>query len=110
MGGDYQPGRYFSGRELGGADDPVNMIHREDCLRISEAIIKQDVFGETFNASADEHPTRRALYTRSCALMGIEPPIFKDEPRPYRIVNCDKLKQQLGYQFVYPDPLEALDK
>ena len=110
IGSEYQPGRYFSGRELGGADDPVNMIHQEDCIRIVETIIQQDIFGEIFNASADEHPTRRELYTRSCAIMGIEPPIFKEEPRPYRIVNCDKLKQHLNYQFTYPDPLKALDK
>ena len=108
MGGRYQPGRYFSGKELGGADDPVNLIHQEDCIGIIEAIIEQDVFGEVFNASADKHPTRRELYTRSCEVLGIEPPIFKAEPRPYRLVNCDKLKQQLGYQFVYPDPMEAL--
>ncbi|OED44254.1 hypothetical protein ACH42_08145 [Endozoicomonas sp. (ex Bugula neritina AB1)] len=110
IGGEYQPGRYFSGRELGGADDPVNMIHREDCIRITEAIIQKNVFGEIFNASADKHPSRRELYTRSCAIMGIEPPIFKGDPRPYRIVNCDKLKQKLGYEFVYPDPLTALDQ
>ena len=109
IGGEYQPGRYFSGKELGGADDPVNMIHREDCLQIIEQIIAKNLFGEVFNASADEHPTRRQLYTKSCEIMGIEPPIFIDKPMPYRLVNCDKLKKALNYQFVYPDPLEALE-
>lgn len=110
IGAEYQPGRYFSGRELGGADDPVNMIHREDCLGIIEQIIAKNLFGEIFNASADKHPTRRELYTRSCEIMGIEPPIFTDQPMPYRLVNCDKLKKALNYQFIYPDPLTALDK
>jgi len=108
IGGEYQPGRYFSGRELGGADDPVNMIHQEDCIRIIQKVIEQSVWGEVFNASADQHPTRRQLYSRSTELMGVAPPIFKEEPRPYRIVNCDKLKRQLDYEFVYPDPLLAL--
>ena len=110
IGGEYQPGRYFSGRELGGADDPVNMIHREDCLRIIEQIIAKNLFGDVFNASADGHPTRRQLYTRSCEIMGIEPPVFVDQPMPYRLINCDKLKKALNYQFVYPDPLTALEK
>ena len=110
IGAEYQPGRYFSGRELGGADDPVNMIHREDCLGIIEQIIAKNLFGEVFNASADQHPTRRELYTRSCELMGIDPPIFIDQPMPYRLVNCDKLKKALNYQFIYPDPLTALEK
>ncbi|MGO0307191.1 hypothetical protein ACTL6P_11370 [Endozoicomonas acroporae] len=109
IGGEYQPGRYFSGKELGGADDPVNMIHREDCLQIIGQIIAKNLFGEIFNASADAHPTRRQLYTKSCEIMDIEPPIFIDKPMPYRLVNCDKLKKALNYQFVYPDPLEALE-
>ncbi|WP_067522582.1 NAD(P)H-binding protein [Endozoicomonas ascidiicola] len=108
IGGDYQPGRYFSGRELGGADDPVNMIHQEDCILIVEEIIAKNLFGEVFNASADEHPTRRELYTRSCEVLGIAAPIFIDKPMPYRIVNCDKLKKALNYQFTYPDPMQGL--
>lgn len=110
IGGEYQPGRYFSGKELGGADDPVNMIHREDCICIIEQLIAKNLFGEIFNASADEHPTRRQLYSRSCEIMGIEPPIFIDKPLPYRLVNCDKLKKALNYHFIYPDPYAALSK
>ena len=86
------------------------MIHQEDCIRIIQKVIEQGVWGEIFNASADQHPTRRQLYSRSTELMGVAPPIFKEEPRPYRIVNCDKLKRQLDYEFVYPDPLLALDQ
>ena len=96
MGNKYQPGRHVSGRELGGPDVPVNMIHLEDCLQIITQIITDDIFGEVFNASADEHPTRRQLYTRSCELLGIAPPIFIDQPKPYRLVNCDKLKKHLN--------------
>ena len=108
IGGEYQPGRYFSGREMAGADDPVNMIHREDCIGIIQTVISKDTFGETFNASADEHPSRRELYTRSCTIMGIEPPTFIEGERPWRLVNCDKLKKMLDYTFVFPDPLTAL--
>ena len=108
IGGSYQPGHYFSGREMGDANGPVNMIHRTDCINIVMQIIQQDVFGDTFNASADEHPTRREFYTKSCELLGIALPIFTDTAMPYRIVNCDKLKKTLGYQFIYPNPLLAL--
>ncbi|BDY03820.1 hypothetical protein [Ferrimonas sp. YFM] len=109
IGGEYQPGRYFSGRPLGGADDPVNMIHREDCIGAIMAIIDQGAWGEVFNASACQHPSRRQIYTRSCQLAGLPLPLFSDEPKPYRLVNCDKLKKQLGYRFRYPDPLLALE-
>ncbi|USD38435.1 hypothetical protein [Ferrimonas sp. SCSIO 43195] len=108
IGGEYQPGRYFSGRELGGADDPVNMIHRDDCIGIISAIVEQGAWGEVFNASACEHPSRRELYSRSCELAGLAPPIFIADPRPYRLVNCDKVKRQLGYRFRHPNPVDAL--
>ena len=110
IGGSYQPGRYFSGKPLGGASDPVNMIHRDDCIGVISAIIEQGAWGDAFNASACEHPSRRELYSASCDMAGIPRPEFADTPKPYRIVNCDKLKQQLGYQFKYPNPLNALGK
>ena len=109
IGGNYQPGRHACGKELAGAESPTNMIHRKDCLQIIEQIISKNVFGEVFNASADLHPTRRQLYNQSCKVLDVEPPIFNNEPSPYRIVNSDKLKKALNYRFSFPDPLDALN-
>lgn len=109
MGGGINPGMYFAGRELKGANDPVNMIHIDDCVGVMAAIIEQDVWGEAFNASADEHPCKRDFYTKACESAGLPSPVFSDDPSPYRIVNCDKLKQRLGYVFKQPDPLAGLD-
>ena len=109
MGGGINPGMYFTGRELKGANDPVNMIHVDDCVGVMTAVIEHDVWGEAFNASADEHPSKREFYTRACETAGMPAPVFSDEPTPYRIVNCDKLKQRLGYEFKYPNPLTGLD-
>ncbi|WP_298442310.1 NAD(P)-binding domain-containing protein [uncultured Ferrimonas sp.] len=108
IGGDYQPGRYFSGKPLSGADDPVNMIHRDDCIGVIRAIIEHKAWGDTFNACADQHPSRRALYGASCAMAQLPPPLFNTQPKPYRLINCDKLKQRLGYRFIHPDPVAAL--
>ena len=108
MGGGINPGMYFAGRELKGANDPVNMIHIDDCVGVMAAIIEQGVWGEAFNASADEHPCKRDFYTKACEGAGLPAPVFSDEPSPYRIVNCDKLKQRLGYVFKHPDPLAGL--
>lgn len=108
MGGGINPGMYFAGRELKGANDPVNMIHVDDCVGVMAKIIEQSAWGEAFNASADEHPSKRDFYTRACTSAGMPAPVFDDEPAPYRIVNCDKLKQRLGYQFKYPDPMTGL--
>ena len=109
MGGGINPGTYFAGRELKGANDPVNMIHVEDCVEIMAQIIEQNVWGEAFNASADEHPSKRDFYTKACESAGMPAPTFTDEPQPYRLVNCDKLKQRLDYSFKYPDPMMGLE-
>lgn len=110
MGGDYQPGRQSSGKTLDGPDTPVNMIHRADCIGIINTIIKQEVFGEIFNASADVQPGRRALLTASCQQQGLPAPEFSDTEKPGRRVSNSKLKQHLDYQFIYPDPLAAVGK
>lgn len=109
MGGGINPGMYFAGRELKGANDPVNMIHVDDCVEIMAQIIEQGIWGEAFNASADKHPTKREFYTKACVGAGMPAPTLVDEPQAYRLVNCDKLKQRLGYSFKYPDPMTGLD-
>ncbi len=108
MGGGISAGVYFSGRELKGVNQPINMIHVDDCVSIMAEIIDQQVWGEAFNASADEHPCKRDFYTKACTVAGMALPLFIDEPVPYRIVNCDKLKKRLSYSFKYPDPIQGL--
>ena len=108
MGEGHNSARYFSGRPMAGANDPVNMIHQDDVAGIIHKLIEKDVKGEVLNASAPQHPTRRDFYTLASEKAGIAPPQFTEEARPYRIINCDKLKQQLDYSFRHPDPLKAL--
>ena len=110
MGPGRQPGRYFAGKKMAGADAPVNMIHLTDCVRIICEIIRKEVWGETFNASADEHPSRREFYTKACQTAGLENPVFVEGSNPFRTVNSDKLKKLLNYKFQYPNPTEALQK
>ena len=108
MGEGHNAAAYFSGRPMAGADAPVNMIHQEDVAGIICRLIKSDVTGEVFNACAPLHPTRREFYSLASQKADLPPPQFIDEPKPYRIVNCDKLHRQLSYTFKHPDPLKAL--
>ncbi|MRI33079.1 hypothetical protein EOPP23_08795 [Endozoicomonas sp. OPT23] len=108
MGQGINAGVYFAGRELKGANQPINMIHLDDCVAVMAEIIDRQLWGEAFNASADEHPCKRDFYTKACTVAGMELPLFSEEAVPYRIVNCDKLKKCLGYTFKYPDPMQGL--
>jgi nucleoside-diphosphate-sugar epimerase len=91
-------------------DVPLNIIHQDDCIEIIYQILQQDFWGETFNACADEHPLRKEYYLKAAAKAGLEPPIFlNSDQTSYKIVNSEKIKRRLNYNFKYPDPLMMLD-
>lgn len=108
FGGDRHPANWFANkREIPQPDGFVNMIHRYDCIKIIEEILKQDCFGETFNACVNHHPTRREFYERARKNKGIEPPIFKDEKELiWKIISSEKLQRKLGYTFKYNNLLK----
>ncbi|CAM3421337.1 NAD(P)H-binding protein [Parendozoicomonas haliclonae] len=108
MGEGHNPAHYFSGRPMAGANDPVNMIHQDDVAGVIHAVIDQGIVGEVFNVAAPEHPSRRDFYMMASEKAGVAPPLFEEDARPYRLVNCDKLNTRLGYTFRYPDPLTAV--
>lgn len=107
IGPDRHPGRFLAGRkEISGAEAKVNLIHLDDCIEIIVQILKQNIWGEIFNAVANEHPTRKELYTKAAQSLGLEAPHFSDEEESYKIVSSQKLQTVLNYKFKFPNPLE----
>lgn len=106
FGGDRHPANWFKDKSIPQPKGFVNMIHLEDCINIIHKIIKEDVFGELFNACADHHPTRREFYTTAKKNKGLALPNFKeDEELEWKIISSDKIKRVLNYQFKYGDLL-----
>jgi len=110
MGPERHPGRFLAGRQLPSSGQaPINFIHLDDCIAILKQIIHQEKWGEVFNACSDAHPTKESFYTQAAAKLELDPPQFSKRATPsYKKVNSDKLKQQLSYQFIHPDPTKAL--
>ncbi|WP_026959702.1 SDR family oxidoreductase [Aliagarivorans taiwanensis] len=108
VGGERKPGRFLSGKTLSGANSPVNLIHRDDCIGVISALIKRDIWGETFNVCADGHPSRQQFYTRAAECLALPPPQFNDQPGSNKWVDNALIKQTLDYQFVFPDPMQWL--
>ncbi len=103
---DRNPVKYFSGRKnIPGGNIPVNLIHRKDCINIIFKIITQNIWNEIFNACADIHQTKKEFYTEAAVKNNLPEPEFVDEDGDFKIVNSDKLKKVLGYNFVYSNPL-----
>ncbi len=106
---DRNPVKYFAGRKnIPGGNIPVNLIHRKDCINIIYQIINQSVWNEIFNGCSDLHPAKRDFYTAAARKFNMPVPEFIDTNDDYKIVNSDKLKKLLNYNFIYPDPLQML--
>jgi nucleoside-diphosphate-sugar epimerase len=107
FGYDRKPGNFFpKGRIIDNPGGFVNMIHRDDCIRIIERIIAKNIWNETFNGCADTHPTRREFYTKAALNLGYEVPTFNETGSgEYKIISNQKLKTMLEYEFKYPDLL-----
>ncbi len=111
MGYDRIPGKYVAARIIDSGAVPVNYLHRDDAVGILLWLIRQGRLDNSigvFNAVAPEHPTREAIYRKSCRDFGYEPPQFVEptEPVPFKIVSSAKLIQATGYEFIHPDPLQ----
>lgn len=107
-GYDRNPVKYLAGKQnLKNGNKPINLIHRDDCIRIIHEIIKQNSKNTIYNAVTDGHPSRKKYYTSAAAHYGLKAPGFlRDSKSDYRIVSNEKLKKELDYQFLYPNPLD----
>lgn len=100
------PGRFLAGRrDVKGANAPVNMIHMDDCVGIIKNVIENNQWNKVLNACADEHPTKKVFYSNAALALGLDPPLFSDEPKTeYKIVSNERLKDTLNYRF-YHQPI-----
>ena len=100
-----QPGSFFEPETV--IDHPegyVNMIHRDDCIRIILEILRQGQWGHILNAVADTHPTRREFYTKTAAAIGRSDLVFNEaSDNQYNIVSNERLKELLDFEFKVGD-------
>ncbi|GAB2572510.1 Rossmann-fold NAD(P)-binding domain-containing protein [Spirosoma areae] len=107
MGYNRIPGKYVAGKRVDSGLVPVNYLHRDDAVEILVGFIQEPVAG-TFNAVSPEHPTREAIYRKSCADFAYQLPYFiaPAQAIPFKVISPAKLIERTNYQFRYPDPLQ----
>ncbi|MES0490827.1 MAG: hypothetical protein ABUK01_12600 [Leptospirales bacterium] len=105
IGYNRNPGMFFSkGKLIRNPDSNVNLIHRDDCIKILAQIVEQEVWDEVFNCCADTHPTKREFYTQAAASTGNSVPEFAvSDTKSFKIISNHKVKQVLNYEFLEPD-------
>lgn len=103
------PGNFFMDKEIPSPEHVVNMIHLDDCILSISEIIKQQKWGDVYNASADNHPTRREFYTKAKQSLNLPIPMFSsDNTKAYKCINSQKIKSDLDLSFKHNNILTAL--
>jgi nucleoside-diphosphate-sugar epimerase len=108
LGDDRHPAKFLAGKtNVENPNAPVNLIQREDCIGIIESILKhfktskqQDNWGETFNAVAPQHPTRKAYYQNKAQILNLPLPTFAEHSESKgKMISSKKVEIILGYSF-----------
>lgn len=103
-GYDRSPEKYLSSMSgITAPDQPMNLIHRDDCVNIILEIIRLQQWGEIFNSCSPIHPLKRDFYARAAETAGIPlpPAVSVSEPSPFKLVSSRKLESALSYTFTH---------
>ncbi|MFA6247989.1 MAG: NAD(P)H-binding protein [Mucilaginibacter sp.] len=94
------PGRFFAGKkDVPNGLAPVNMIHQDDCIGFTLAVMAKDAFGYTLNACTPHHPPKFAFYAQAAAKAGLEQPEFIPELKEWKIISSVNANEVLAYDF-----------
>ncbi|PWK78475.1 nucleoside-diphosphate-sugar epimerase [Mucilaginibacter oryzae] len=94
------PGRFFAGKkDIPNGDAPVNLIHLDDCIGLSRAILGKDAFGYLFNGCSPTHPAKADFYTQAAIQSGFEKPEFINELKEWKVVESVNVGRVLGYEY-----------
>jgi len=106
IGEDRHPIKFLAGRSnIENPEAPINLIHQIDCIGIIESIVLKSSndnlkAGETFNAVAPFHPTRKEYYTQKALAFNLPLPQFNESKLSIgKLISSDKVEQVLGYSF-----------
>lgn len=106
VGGERHPIRYMTGREIKGARQPINLVHRDDCVGIIQKVVNQKFWGQKLNVCSSKHPTKEAYYKKAAVELNLKPPIFIENESNWKIVSNLASREKLGYEYIYDDPFD----
>lgn len=106
VGGERHPAKYMSGKEYEFGGNPVNLIHRDDCVGLIELVIKKNIRGQIINGVCEENPSREDYYTHAAEKLNIAPPVFlKTETKGFKKIDSEMM-EEIGYKMKFTSPFE----
>lgn len=109
VGPQRHPGRFLAGKqELPEGNCGVNLVHQEDVIAAIELLLAEPetVSNRIYNLCAPEHPRKRDFYPEMAKKLGVAAPVFTPTDRQSlgRIVNGQKICDELGFEYRFEDP------
>jgi nucleoside-diphosphate-sugar epimerase len=96
------PGKFLAGKvDLPGANNPINMIHLDDCMGVILSVLEQNAWEETFNACSSKSQNKASFYIAAAEDLELTPPVFSSAHQPFKKVSSKKLMDRIGYKFKY---------
>jgi nucleoside-diphosphate-sugar epimerase len=88
------------------ANEPVNMIHRDDAVGVILRLLELESIQGIFNVCSPVHPSRQAFYEAGAKAMGIESPILQTSIDALtRTIDSEKLVSETQYVFQKENPI-----
>ncbi len=104
IGSDRYPITMLSGRKgLNNGNHPVNLIHLNDSISIISSVIKQNWWGEIFNAVYPYHPPKKEYYSQEAVKRGlILPQYVQNSKKSGKKIASGRLIHVKKYVFKTP--------
>jgi len=110
VGGDRHPAKYLAGRsQVSGKNHPVNMVHRDDLIALTEFLIENKTTRNCFHAVASNHPSKKEFYTKSAEKMGLKNPQFDETDKSRGKLILGEKTQAETVGFVFNDPFAMVE-
>lgn len=106
VGKQRHPVYYLAGKQnLTGAEQPINLVHLEDCIQAINLLLDKPNGQRIYHLCSPLHPSRQRFYSQIAAQLDLPPLHFLAEDKPLvRVVQANKICQELGFHYHYPDP------
>ncbi|WP_323053296.1 NAD-dependent epimerase/dehydratase family protein, partial [Klebsiella pneumoniae] len=107
VGPSRHPGRFFAGKSAPDGQHVVNLVHLQDVVAAIELLLQAPKGGHIYNLCTPRHPARGLFYPQMARELGLPPPVFSDSPDggQGKIVDGNRICNELGFEYQYPDPL-----
>ncbi|MFC0309337.1 NAD-dependent epimerase/dehydratase family protein [Gallibacterium trehalosifermentans] len=106
VGEDRHPVYHLSGKEnIAGGNQTINLVHLTDCIRAIQLLLETPSYHRCYNLVTPIHLLKAEYYPKVAEKLGLPLPQFAEDSEPMeRIILADKICQDLGFVYQYPDP------